>query len=127
MKMMSPNIFKASEYQEQCALFEWRAHALPTMPELSMMFGTLNGIRLPVSLAVKAKKQGNVRGVPDVMLLVPSGNYHGLMIEMKIKGGKLLPEQKDWATKARGWGYCCKVCYSATEAIDLIKRYLKGI
>jgi len=49
-------------------------------------------MRASIGAAVKAKKSGVMRGVPD--LFAPEWN---LYIEMKRqKGGALSPEQKDW-------------------------------
>jgi len=120
-----PPKFQPSEAQEQCVLFNWRERNIQNIPELQMMFATLNGVPLPIRLATQAKNQGNIRGVPDVMLLVPRGNYHGLMIEMKVKGGRLSPEQKAWGKNATAYGYLYQVCFSADEAIDCIKEYLR--
>jgi hypothetical protein len=122
-----PPKYLPKEYQEQSALFDWRERNLKNIPELQMMFATLNGIRLPIGLAVKAKKQGNIRGVPDVMLLVPNKYFHGLMIEMKIKGGTLRSDQKIWGKNAKVYGYYYQVCFSADEAIQAIKHYLKSL
>jgi hypothetical protein len=113
-----------SEYQEQCALFDWVDAHLQLHPELKMMFATLNGLRLPIGLAIKAKKQGNRKGVPDVFLMYPSKGWQGLVFEMKVKPNKLTKEQEEWMKTASAYGYCTGVCYSADEAIELVKSYL---
>ena len=99
---------------------------LPTMPELNMLFATLNGVRLPIGLAVKAKKQGNKKGVPDVFLDVPKGPWHGLRIEMKVGKNKPTSEQVDWLSRYVGHGYLVSVCYGWEEAAEVIKDYLRG-
>jgi hypothetical protein len=114
----------ASEYQEQCALFDWVDAHLHLHPELKMMFATLNGLRLPIGLAMKAKKQGNRKGVPDVFLMSPRQGFHGLVFEMKVKPNKLTKEQEEWMKIASVYGYCTGVCYSVDEAIELVKSYL---
>lgn len=116
----------SSEYQEQCALFKWAERMRPTYPDLEMLFATLNGVRLPIGLAVKAKKQGNMRGVPDVFLDVARGGYHGLRIEMKVGKNKQTKEQVEWAKNYARNGYKVAVCYSWECATDVIEHYLKG-
>lgn len=116
----------ASEYQEQCALFEWAEKSQSTYPQLANMFATLNGIRLPIGLAVKAKKQGNRKGVPDVLLDFPVGVYNGLRIEMKVGKNKQTREQIEWANRLKASGYYVGVCYGWEEAKTLIINYLRG-
>lgn len=116
---------KVSEHQEQCAIFEWRNMHLKKYPALNMMFSTLNGVRLNIGQAVKAKKSGNISGVPDIILLYPSCEYRGLFIELKVPGGKVSHSQKIWIANLARLGYFARVCYGSEEAIQLIKDYLR--
>jgi hypothetical protein len=44
----------------------------------------LSGIRLPMGLAVKAKKQRCKKyKIPDLLIFEPRNGYHGLIIELK--------------------------------------------
>jgi hypothetical protein len=113
-----------SEYQEQAAVFRWAEIAQKSQPELQLLFGSLNGVRLSIGAAVKAKRCGLKRGYPDILLDVPRGPYHGLRIEMKITGGRLLPDQKCIIDALREQGYCVAVCFGAMDAIDAIQKYL---
>ena len=60
-------------------------------------------------------------GVPDLQLIVPNGEIHGLWIELKSKKGKLQPSQRLMIQRLEEQGYMCKVCFGADEAIDEIK------
>jgi len=113
-----------SEYHEQCAVFDWARAVEGRYPCLRYLFATLNGVRLPVGLAVKAKRMGNRRGVPDIWLPVPTAGSHGLVLEMKVRGGRLTREQDEWLAYLRGAGYTTGVPYSADEAIQIIERYI---
>ena len=84
---------KQNEYLEQCAVFEWSALQSKKYPELALLFAVPNGLKLPIGLAVKAKRQGVKSGVPDMILPVARMKFHGLFIEMKIKGGKVSDTQ----------------------------------
>lgn len=75
---------------------------------------------------VHLKAQGLRPGFPDLCIPVPKGKYSALYIEMKAKGGKISPDQKDWIHRLRKYGNMACVCYGAENAITLIDLYLKG-
>ena len=54
------------------------------------------GMRTSMKVAIKMKKMGAKKGFPDILILEPVGQYHGLFIEVKIKGGSASCEQKEW-------------------------------
>jgi hypothetical protein len=74
--------------------------------------------------AVNLKRQGVKAGVPDLFLPVANHGKHGLFIEMKYGKGRTSPAQKEWIELLRENGYAAEVCYGASEAIDLIEKYL---
>jgi len=109
-----------SEHEEQAKLFGWtRNH-----PKLPWMFAIPNGGLRNKATAVRMKSEGVKAGVWDIFLPVPSGQYHGLFIEMKWGKNVLTPAQKEFGDYATQQGYCCKVAYSAEEAIEIIDEYL---
>jgi hypothetical protein len=114
------------EHDEQTKLFGMAEQARAAYPELALLNGSLNGVRLTIGQAKKAKAAGMRRGYPDLFLPVARGNYHGLYIELKAKGGRVQPEQKEWLQALREQGYYCSVCYGAMEAWDEIVNYLEG-
>lgn len=116
-----------SEHVEQCALFRWARLMSGARPELGMLFAVPNGFYSTPRQKKKMVLEGLESGVPDVCLAVPSGQYHALFIEMKVKGKKPSPAQKKWHTKLRGWGYCVRICYDWTEAQEVILSYLRRI
>ena len=118
--------FVPREFDEQCTVFDW-ARRFCRLEGAELLFATLNGIRLPMSLAVKAKRAGNAPGVPDIILDAARGGYHGLRIEMKrVKGGTLSQAQKDWHQNLIAEGYKVITAKGAQEAIDAIKAYLEN-
>jgi len=70
------------------------------------------------------KRKGVLAGVADVIMMKPSQRWHGLAIELKVKGGKLSPAQSKFLAALNREGYLAKVCWSAEEAIELICKYL---
>lgn len=124
----------ASEYQEQKAIFDWRATAVKRWPELALLHSTQSGVRTSIGAAVKAKKAGMPRGLPDLMLPIARhvlGDKvvrckHGLWIELKRpSGGRTSKEQDWWMNELRIQGYVTRVCYGADEAIRTIMDYLE--
>ena len=139
--------FVPKEYDEQVEVFLW-AHGDPgqwttsrngkgywarlpvaarcTLPGIDMLYATLNGVRLPIGLAVKMSKAGLKRGPLDINLDVARGDKFGLRIEMKrIKGGVISDEQIAWAARLREEGYLAVTAYGASQAIKIIAEYLK--
>lgn len=70
------------------------------------------------------KSLGVVSGVADLLLLVPSGRYHGLCIEMKDEKGRQKPAQAEWQTIVESQGYKYVVCRSLEQFKIIIQEYL---
>lgn len=114
-----------SEHDEQVTLFEWARVSVNTYPELSNMFAIPNGGARHITVARKLKLEGVKAGVPDIFLAVPNHKHHGLFIEMKHGRNKLTDEQKAWKEKLELEKYKHAACYSCSEAIEEIKKYLE--
>jgi hypothetical protein len=119
---------KSEEYEIQCMVIEWAEleSRHPNCQGLKSLFATLNGIRLPIGLAVKAKKMGNKSGVPDLMLPCARGGYGGLWIELKTAIGTVSGNQKEWIEHLNTQGYHAVVCRGFTETISVLKDYVTG-
>lgn len=115
------------ESAEQAALFKWAAMAAGKYPELRLMYHVPNGgSRNPLE-AHNLKMQGVRRGVPDIVLPVPRGGYHGLYIELKRrKGGRLSEDQKVWIDRLNHLGYRAVVCRGWDAARAEIETYLRA-
>lgn len=113
------------EYDEQCQVFEWSKYEANKHPCLKFMYSTLNGVRLTIGQAMKARRSGNKRGVPDIVLPFNNGNYSGLYIELKTIKGYASKEQKEYIKFLSENNYKAIICRGANEAIDAISEYLK--
>lgn len=117
-----------TEYEEQCTIFRLAQLYQKKYPELGFLIGSLNGVRLTIGQAMKAKKTGLKKGVPDIFLPVARGCHAGLWVELKrIKGSKILPEQYDWQAFLSEHGYKHVFAYGAEEAWKVIIDYLSGV
>lgn len=113
-----------SEHTEQAALFQWAQTQETNIPELRMLYAVPNGGHRHKAVAAKLKAEGVKAGVLDVNFDVARGIYHGLRIEIKIKGGRVRDSQKQWLKWYSEQGYCAVVCWSWVEAMELILDYL---
>ena len=116
-----------SEHDEQVRLFQWAELAAGRYPELREMFAVPNGGHRHKATAGKLRAEGVKAGVEDVMLLVPRGKYHGLLIEMKRADShpsdtKLA--QVAWHRVHEARGYCVWVCRGFEEARRVVMDYL---
>jgi len=73
-----------------------------------------------------AAKMGYRVGTPDVLILEPTGRFHGLFIEFKAGSNDLSDNQRNFISLAKKRRYCCAVAYSTEEGMDALKWYLAG-
>lgn len=118
-----------TEHEEQRKLFAW-AETVQITPACCLrdfMWAIPNGGQRHKATAAQLRLEGVTRGVPDLMLAVPAGGFHGLFIEMKRAKkslSRLSPEQKQWLARLQSQGYRAAVCYGAAEAQKQIVGYL---
>jgi hypothetical protein len=112
------------EHLEQAQLMAWAESQIHVYPQLANLFAIPNGGHRHPGVALKLKAEGVRSGVLDLFLGWPSGSYHGLFIEMKIKPNKPSNNQKEWIERLNKAGYCCCVAYSFEEAKEDILNYL---
>ena len=115
---------KSSEASEQKKLIEWCNWNSNRFEELKWIFHCPNEAKRSAALGFELKRLGMKKGVPDLLLLAPKGNYIGLAIEMKYGKNKCTIDQVLWLDWLYKQGYMCKICYSADEGIEVIKKYL---
>ena len=115
---------KQTEHDEQVKVFAWAKLQSGKHPQLSMMFAIPNGGQRNIVTATKLKAEGVKSGVPDIFLAVPSDTAHGLFIEMKSAKGKASDNQKQWLSALSSNGYICAICYSFSDAQQIIMEYL---
>lgn len=120
------------EEDEQASLFAWATWNYSRFPELRLMFHIANGGHRHAAVAAKMKAQGVKPGVPDILLPVARGGFHGLFLEMKAahhrpkRGGMggLSELQAHWISELRNQGYRCEVAYGRDEAVAILENYL---
>ena len=113
-----------SEHTEQCAVIDWAdAHADKYLP-LGWIYAIPNGASTGAIGKNKLKAEGLKPGVADLCLPAARQDYHGLYIEMKLKGGKVSEGQNEFLAYLETEQYLGVVCFSAAEAIEQLRWYL---
>ena len=108
--------------QEKCV--NW--FRLKYRPESRLLFSIPNGGFRHPSVGAIMKREGMLRGVSDLLLLIPSRGYHALCIECKIGENQLSEEQVQFATHALEWGYLYRVVRDFDGFLKLMNWYLDG-
>ena len=113
-----------SEDTEQIAVIQWATYQMNVYPELKWLHHCPNGGSRNRNEAVKLKQMGVKAGVSDLCLPYPKGIYCGLYIEMKFGDNRQQASQKEFLADMAEAGHFVATCYSAEEAIEVIKKYL---
>lgn len=130
--IMPESLAKGGSEDAHCkALMCWCGQNYEIYPQLRFLAHIPNGGARNVIEGSKFKVMGVRPGFPDYILPI-ANKYAGLFIEMKIekrkneKNGGCSDEQVIWLNHLQSQGYCCRVCYSWTEARDTLVAYLDG-
>ena len=124
------------EFRIQCAFVKlWRAGCGDLGIAQCLGFHVPNGSVMGGGSADWQKKERGIRGklqklagvedgVLDWLLFVPSGRWHGLLIEFKKPGGATSEAQERFIGFATARGYRCEVHTDAGEAWKSVLEYL---
>ena len=111
---------------EQKAVVRWAELNAGRWPELRLLYHVPNERKCTPQQGALNKALGVKSGVPDLVLPVARGVFHGLYIEMKRKkGGSLSPSQKWWLAELEKQGYKAVRCNGFEAAADEIEKYLQ--
>jgi hypothetical protein len=109
---------KRGEYDEQCILVEY-------LEMKGIKFTAIPNSTYTPSFGQRTmnKKMGLRPGLPDLFMIV---NGYSVWIEMKYGKNKLSEHQTDWVKElSKLDNTLVYVCYSAEEAIEVIKKIVK--
>jgi hypothetical protein len=120
-----------SESTEQAAIVQWFRAQYPQYKRLLIpsQSGVIIGGKNKFAVIAKQKREGWIRGVPDLQLAIPKCGYHGLFIELKDVGKTekaVIDEQKLYLKELSEAGYLSVWRAGADSAIDTIKRYMNN-
>ena len=119
MRTMKKKVAKATETEEQITVIEYcDLHQIP-------IYHIANEGKRTRYAGDLLKQMGMRAGFPDLCVPIPKGKYHGFYIEMKSASGKATKDQIRWLKCLKNNDYATAICYSSTEAIDKIEKYLR--
>lgn len=116
--------YQGSEHSFQASFMGELAIRATQVPELFLMFAVPNGGHRSKAAAGKLRAEGVKPGVPDLCLPVPAHGKHGLFLEMKVAGGSVKPEQRDWLMNLHRHGYRVAVVNDFETAWWVLADYL---
>jgi hypothetical protein len=94
----------------------------------SMMFHVVNeGGTGGGQYGADLKKYGRKKGVPDWLVMIPSGTSHGLYVELKRsrkEDSSISKESREFLLLAESLGYTCVIAYGYKSALAAIEDYL---
>lgn len=119
---MKKQTIPQSESKIQHSCIEWFRHKYPLLSML--LFAVPNGGKRDAKTGAQIKYEGSVRGVADLILLIPKKGYASLCIEMKTPKGEQSEEQIKWQREAEKYRNRYVVCRSLEEFIKEVNDYL---
>lgn len=115
-----------NEHGLQCAVVDWWSYACRAYGlEPSHLIAIPNGGARNKITGARLKAEGVRAGFPDLALLTPRGEYHGLFVELKTDKGTAKPSQKEWQQRLLDQGYAAVIARGADVAIRYIEDYLE--
>lgn len=111
-----------SEHQIQKAVFQWLRAAHPKV----IAYAIPNAARRSAAQAAYLKAEGLRAGMPDIVIAMPRGGFHGMYLELKTQTGRVSDSQRDTLEALAEMQYACAIARSVDEAIEFISTYLEG-
>lgn len=118
-----------SEYEIHKSIVQWLAVALPT-GSVVQHSPNETGQRSGVGLIQKRKRLGVRSGWPDLEIFIPQswwsagGPWAPVFLEVKKKGGRLSPAQKECISDLQRLGCHVHTVHSIEEAREALARYV---
>jgi hypothetical protein len=109
--------------QAKCFIRAWNEFPITRR----LLFHVANELDMSGDNAIKGairRSEGIIKGVSDLILLIPRGCYHGLMIEMKWGDNTQSKHQKEWQALVESQGYRYEVIYTEDDFVALLAEYL---
>lgn len=111
---------KQPEYELQKAVCKYLGIKHPKI----FYNGSAGGMRTFLSVARRMKATGYQAGFPDLFIYEARHGYHGLAIELKVKGNYASPKQKKIINILQDKGYKAEICTGFDHVQRTIDEYL---
>jgi len=105
-------------------IFKWIQFNSARYRGLDLAYATASGLKMSIGALMKAHKAGIIKkGLPDIVIPVAKGGYHGLYIELKKEKGITSPAQKEFIKRLCEEGYLAKSIQGYQDTINAIEGY----
>lgn len=127
-KLMLNKYAKRPEKEEQKSFVKYlEMRGLLYTATMNENIWSFLGRKIAVIIASLSKAMGVKKGVPDVLIFEPRGQWHGCCVELKrIDGGKIYDEQREWIKKLQDRKYYAFIAWGKDHAIEQLEEYLQG-
>jgi len=115
-----------SEHELQRSFFVWLSNYILDCPNLTLAHAIPNGGSRDKITASQLKAEGVKSGIPDVNIPIPSGKYHGLFIEFKVKTNKPSEDQRIIMLMLDAQGYKVICVNDLDTAKQEFESYMMG-
>ena len=116
---------KKLEDELQIASMRYIRYQYPSAISFHVRNEGISGTKLQrMVYGAKSKKLGVLSGVSDIIILEPKGVFHGLMIELKSKKGRVSETQKLFMQRCEDKNYKTHVCNSLDQVIAAVDLYM---
>lgn len=96
---------------------------LDSFDEKPLFSATVGGVRVAMHTALKMKRGGYRKGIPDLLIFEPRNGYAGLAVEIKTDKGRASEHQKEWQSRLSERGWKAVICKGYEACIDAIDEY----
>lgn len=110
------------EHELQVRCVSWFRMSYPHLSHA--LFAVPNGGRRDKTTGARLKAEGVLSGVADLILLISTGRYGALLIEMKTPKGHQSEAQRKWGELVIRDGYKYVVVRSVDEFVKVVREYL---
>ncbi len=107
----------------QMNVVTWFAYQYPAYSE--DLIHIANQRKCTVQQAMRLQRMGVRKGVSDLFLSIPRGEYHGLWMELKSPKRKPTKEQVKFAARKRGQGYATAWTDNLEDAMEILAEYMR--
>lgn len=107
---------------EQIKLFDW----IKSRPDLEpFCFHVANERTCSPQHGIILRRKGVKKGVFDNFIMIPREKWHGMILELKSRKGKLSKEQEGFMFDMASQGYYCIWSSGFNQAKKAIEEYLQ--
>lgn len=75
---------------------------------------------------IRQWRKGTTAGIPDILVLYPSGNWSGAAIELKTPGGRLTKAQRETMLRLEWARFKPVMIQSVEETIEFLNEWLSN-